>query len=137
MRTFIVLLVGAAALAAKAQSTNAPAALPTELLLTPPPAAVESQSTNASVAPPGERFHARAAFQSGATAPALRELKPNEIAVGNRIVSGIVIAAAKAANPLQLLNPAAPPEYGSAEDNLVINSITKKSDGLKFLAIKF
>lgn len=52
-------------------------------------------------------------------------------------LSGIAVAAAKAENKLQLLNPLAPDEYGSSEDNVVRDPINGKVTGLKILAIEF
>jgi hypothetical protein len=52
-------------------------------------------------------------------------------------VSGIAVAAVQADNKLQLLNPVAPPEYGTSEDSVVRDPITGKVSGLKILAIEF
>lgn len=52
-------------------------------------------------------------------------------------VSGIAVAVVQADNKLQLLNPAAPPEYGSPEDAVVRDPISGKVSGLKILAIEF
>lgn len=52
-------------------------------------------------------------------------------------VSGIAVAVVKADNKLQLLNPAAPDEYGSSENNVVRDPINGKVTGLKLLAIEF
>jgi hypothetical protein len=45
--------------------------------------------------------------------------KPNEIRHGNVTYDGIFVQFLKSDNKLQLINPAAPPEYGSGWDNLV------------------
>ncbi len=45
--------------------------------------------------------------------------------------------AAKTDNPLQLINPAAPAQYGSAEYNLMREPVDGKPSGLKFFAISF
>ena len=63
--------------------------------------------------------------------------KPNEITVGNVTMSGIVAQTVKADNPLQLINPAAPEEYGSGELNVVREPLTGKVSGLKFLSFTF
>src|SRR3954463_4213743 len=52
-----------------------------------------------------------------------RQERPNEIIRGNVTYSGILVESAKTRNPLQLVNPAAPPEYGSPEDNVVRDPI--------------
>ena len=63
--------------------------------------------------------------------------KPNEITVGNVTMSGIVASAMKADNPLQLINPAAPEEYGSGELNAVRDPIDHRVSGWKFLSFNF
>ena len=63
--------------------------------------------------------------------------QPNETRRGRLSYSGIFITAIKARRPLQLINPAAPPELGSAELNTARDAITQKPMGLKFLAISF
>ncbi len=69
--------------------------------------------------------------------PTIGELKPNEITAGKLVLSGIVVEAVKTGQPLQLLNPFAPPEYGSPEDNVVRAAIGGKVVGLKFFNIRF
>jgi hypothetical protein len=67
----------------------------------------------------------------------LREEKPNEIKRSNVTYSGIFVELSKTDNPLQLINPAAPPEYGSTEDNTVRDPISGEVSGLKLLSIQF
>src|SRR3974377_1587022 len=67
-------------------------------------------------------------------APATR---PNEIIKENVSYSGIAGQVTKPGNPLQLLNPAAPARYGSAEDNTLRDPITGKASGLKIFSIRF
>ena len=50
--------------------------------------------------------------------------------------SGIFVQAAKS-NPLQLINPWAPTEYGNGEPNVIINPLTKGVAGLKLFQISF
>ena len=58
--------------------------------------------------------------------------------VGERVVySGISIQLLRSPNPLQLINPWAPKEYGPSDQNLVIDPVTKKPAGLRFFAISF
>ena len=58
--------------------------------------------------------------------------------VGERVVySGIVIQLFRAPNPLQLLNPWAPKEYGPSDQNLAIDPVTKQPAGLRFFVINF
>jgi hypothetical protein len=61
--------------------------------------------------------------------------KANEINFGPRVISGIAVQVVKAKNPLQLLSPAAPPEYGSGVDN--ISSLSGTGPLLKVLSISF
>jgi hypothetical protein len=63
--------------------------------------------------------------------------RPNEITNGNMSFSGIFVETVKTRRPLQLLNPLAPPEFGSPEDNLVRDMNTKRILGLKFFEIRF
>jgi hypothetical protein len=63
--------------------------------------------------------------------------KPNEIRTGRMITSGIAVEAVKVKNPLQLINPLAPPEYGSGQDNVVHNPVTGEAAGLKVLSFQF
>ena len=81
-------------------------------------------------------FVARIIRNAGETPMISSELKPNEITVGKFTYSGITIEIAKKPNPLQLMNPFAPPEYGSAEINLLRDPAGHPS-GLKFFSIQF
>ena len=67
----------------------------------------------------------------------LREAKANEIVHGNVTYSGIAVQIAKAHNPVQLVNPAAPPQYGSAFDNLDRDLTTGHAFGLKLFSLRF
>jgi hypothetical protein len=62
-----------------------------------------------------------------AGSPAAQEVKANEIASGRATYSGIAVQLLKTDNPLQLINPLAPPEYGSAEDNVIIDSFPERA----------
>jgi hypothetical protein len=62
---------------------------------------------------------------------------PNETAHGHVKVDGILVQLVKTDNPLQLINPAAPERYGSAEDNVVRDPASGKVSGLKFLELRF
>jgi hypothetical protein len=67
----------------------------------------------------------------------LRTEKPNEIKLDGVSYSGILVQLTKTDNPLQLINPAAPAEYGSPEDNVVRDPITGRVSGLKLFSISF
>jgi hypothetical protein len=62
--------------------------------------------------------------------------KANEIRRNGKTYSGILVQFAKTDKPLELINPAAPPEYGSSEDNVVRGSDTGRQ-GLKLFSIGF
>jgi hypothetical protein len=62
--------------------------------------------------------------------------KPNEMKRNGISYSGILVQLVKTDKPLELINPAAPPEYGSSEDNLVRDPHTDR-DGLKLFSIQF
>jgi hypothetical protein len=51
--------------------------------------------------------------------------------------SGIAVQAAKADNPLQLINPFAPAEYGSGAANVSPGTPNGRGAGLKLLSVKF
>ena len=66
----------------------------------------------------------------------LQSEKPNEIKRNGVTYSGILVELAKTDKPWELLNPAAPPEYGSSEDN-VVKDANGGQRGLKLLSIGF
>jgi transketolase C-terminal domain/subunit len=61
----------------------------------------------------------------------------NRITEHSVTYGGIAVAAVKAKNKLQLLNPVAPEEYGTAEDSVVRDPVTHNVSGLKIFSIKF
>ena len=68
---------------------------------------------------------------------AAHAVKPNEMVKGGIIYSGIAVQVVKTDNPLQLINPLAPPKYGSPEDNVMRDSFTGRVFGLKIFSIRF
>jgi hypothetical protein len=53
-------------------------------------------------------------------------------------VTGVIARAIRSGNPLQMLNPLAPAKYGTAEENVVLDSdVPGKWDGIKLLSISF
>ena len=72
-----------------------------------------------------------------ASASASDREKPNEIMKGSVTYSGIAVQLLKTDNPLQLLNPAAPARYGSAEDNVIRDPFTGIASAWKIFSIKF
>ena len=93
----------------------------------------------ASAEPPvgGELLESQTARRVLETTPLLKAEKSNQITVGRLTYSGIAAQAVKTDNPLQLINPAAPEQYGSAEDNLMRDPTDGKPAGLKFFAVSF
>jgi hypothetical protein len=67
---------------------------------------------------------------------ALQLEKANEIKRNGVTYNGILVELAKTDNPLQLINPAAPPEYGSSEDN-VVRDANGEQRGLNLFSIHF
>lgn len=65
------------------------------------------------------------------------EAKANEIASGQLTYGGIAVQLLKTRNPLQLVNPAAPAKYGSAENNAMRDPIRGRVFGLKIFSIEF
>jgi len=63
--------------------------------------------------------------------------KKTEIVKGNVAYNGLAVQAVKVGNPLQLVNPVAPPRYGSAEDNVSRDLFTGRASGLKIFSIRF
>ena len=63
--------------------------------------------------------------------------KPNEIVKGNVAYSGVAVQVVKTSNPLQLVNPAASPRYGAAEDNVSRDLFSGRASGLKIFSIRF
>ena len=66
----------------------------------------------------------------------LQPAKPNEVRRDGVTYSGILVQFAKTDKPLELINPAAPPEYGASEDNLVREPQSGRP-GLKLFSIRF
>src|SRR5437867_12686653 len=50
---------------------------------------------------------------------------------------GVLARAARGGNPFQMLNPKAPPQYGKAEDSVVLDPDTGKWKGIKLFTINF
>ena len=94
----------------------------------------------AQLGPAGREFSKPAPNLAGEAAdlkPGL--LKPNEIA-GTRAdvtYSGILVQVKKTDNPLQLINPFAPAEYGYGEQNFSRDITPRREGGLKFFSIDY
>ena len=84
-----------------------------------------------------EALEAWTARRAQETPLQLDEKRPNEIKAGGLSYSGIAIEAVKLDNPFQLINPAAPAQYGYAEANLVRDPVHGRVSGLKIFSIQF
>jgi hypothetical protein len=62
--------------------------------------------------------------------------RANELKLGGVTYSGILVQTAKD-NPLELINPAAGPEFGSPVDNSVWDLTGQRVTGWKFFSIQF
>ncbi len=65
------------------------------------------------------------------------EKNKNKIVGRRAAYSGIVVQAIKADNPLQLVNPAAPEEYGNGEASVTREPKTGRVNGLRIFSIEF
>jgi hypothetical protein len=77
---------------------------------------------------PGERLEMMARFQATTISRVLGV---------NLDVDGVLPRALRADYPLHLLNPLAPAEYGSGFENLSIDPVTHRANGIVFLSIRF
>jgi hypothetical protein len=62
---------------------------------------------------------------------------PYQISFGRYTVDGIGVQLLKTDKPLQLINPDAPEQYGSSDQNLDPDFISNKAPGLKILELRF
>ena len=65
------------------------------------------------------------------------EAKPNEIVKGSVTYSGLAVELVKFSNPLQLLNPVAPANNGSPEDNVMPDPYNGRNPGWKIFSLAF
>jgi len=98
--------------------------------------AIQAQITNSPTPSSDERYHSYVVARARATPLKFELFKPNEAIIAGHRVSGILVEAAKTHQPWQLLNPAAGPEFGEAEDNLLRGLATTKPLGLKVFSIR-
>lgn len=62
---------------------------------------------------------------------------PNEIRTDKGVYSGVLPQVVKADNPLQLINPAAPKEYGDSSQNTVYDPKTGQAQGIKLFSFSW
>jgi hypothetical protein len=133
-----VLLVACVSTAQTTPTTLAPVKLTRATPILTRAAKASPVATNA---PPGQarnvvQIQPLRSSTNGLPQVGLKEPKANEVTVGRHTYSGIMVQIIKAKNPLQLLNPAAPAEYGSAWDNL--DECTVSGNGtLKLFSFSF
>jgi hypothetical protein len=142
MKSWSILLLLAAVASTQAQSNQPPATVASTnsvwISTNWPAMALGSETNSQAAASPlsDEAFAARIIRNARETPMISNELKPNEINIGKFTYSGIAIEIVKMPNPLQLVNPFAPPEYGDGEINLVRDPAGHPS-GWKFFSIQF
>jgi hypothetical protein len=121
--------------AARADSTNLPPAnitLPPANTVLAPTNALPLQDIN------GDQWSLSGTVKRPElTSVLMLEEKPNEIRLGKITLSGSLIEAVKVDNPLQLINPWAPREYGESQDNATFSLITNQVTGWKLFSIEF
>jgi hypothetical protein len=76
-------------------------------------------------------------FLEGGTNLPFKGFEANELTSGRYTYSGILVQVIKAKNPLQLINPLAPAQYGSGWDNMELFPTSAKGPRLKFFSIGF
>ena len=58
-------------------------------------------------------------------------------AIRKENTDGVLPRMSRGGNPFQMLNPKAPPQYGKAEDSVVLDPETGKWKGIKLFTINF
>ena len=62
---------------------------------------------------------------------------PGRIYGINLRYQGLIPMATRVKNPLQLINPLAPREYGDGYENLILDPASKRQEGVKVIEIRF
>jgi hypothetical protein len=134
MKSIWSLLFALSIVAARADSTNLP---PPRLALPSVPSSVTP--TNAASLPDvnGDQWSLLGTVNRPDLTRMLTVEKPNELRLGKVTLSGSVVEAVKMPNPLQLVNPWAPREYGESQDNATFNVINNQVTGWKLFSIEF
>ena len=103
------------------------------------PAAASLSTTNVPTtdSPASPDFKIGGFFLRGMPEFTFSGLKANETAAGGFSLSGIVVQVIKAKQPLQLLNPAAPAQYGSGWDNVERFPASVSGPTLKLFSVNF
>jgi len=124
MKTILIVVLGLSAVSGWAQTD------PTK----PKPAA--TNAVELATPPVTEGSVSLKAVQSLKQTPPV-PLKPNEIKTEKGVYSGVFPQVSKTDNPLQLVNPAAPKEYGDAKDNTVYDDRTGQAQGIKIFSFSW
>lgn len=77
---------------------------------------------------PAERFERHIQFKSNIL---------NQVSGPNIQYRGVLPAMKKADNPLQLINPFAPAKYGNGFDNVAVDPLGRRAEGVMLFAISF
>ena len=99
--------------------------------------AARAQQTNAVAARAQASAFKQVTEAASTGLPQVSQKPPNQTKWGTFTTEGIAIQLAKTPNPLQLINPAATADYGSAEANVVRDPINRKVSGLKIFSLHF
>ena len=127
----LLLLLG---FAAAAQAENPPSPDHSQ---TNAPATAE-RTTQAHTAPqPDQKLPTQTQSRARQTPLHVEQLALGEPAHDHFKMDGILVELVKTDNPLQLINPAAPERYGSAEHNVARDITSGKVSGLKFFELRF
>jgi hypothetical protein len=124
MKTMLTVLLGLSALNLSAQTDPAKAT---------PPVTNSVQLATPSVTEGSVSFKAVQSLEQNKPVPP----KPNEVKTGKGVYSGVLPQVTKTDNPLQLVNPAAPKEYGDAKDNTVYDDRTGQAQGIKLFSFSW
>ena len=93
--------------------------------------------TSASARQTDDELQAKTIRRARESLVVVKTEKVNQFVKHNRTYSGVAVALVRADNPAQLLNPFAPEEYGTSEDSVVRDPITREASGVKIFSIKF
>ena len=136
MKSISALLLAVCIVAARADSTNLPPANIT-LPLADTALTTALTPTNTAPLPNGDQWSLSGSVKQPDLTPMLTLEKPNELRLGKITLSGSLVEAVKVENPLQLINPWAPREYGESQDNATFSLITNQVTGWKLFSIEF
>jgi hypothetical protein len=98
---------------------------------------LHAQPTNNQPANFEQALATEAARLSTEVTPVFQLAKPQTIEGSRMTLDGLFVDLLRVDNPLQLFNPLAGLEYGSAEDRIVRDIITFKITGLKLFSVRF